>query len=282
MIVVKTKKDIRDVVSKWKQEGKSVGLVPTMGFFHEGHLSLMKESLRRTKRTVVSVFVNPTQFGPGEDFEQYPRDLDRDLHLAEKVGVHAVFAPDVEEMYRDATKTWVTVEGLSENLCGRSRPGHFTGVATVVAKLFNIVQPDVAVFGEKDFQQLQIIRQMVKDLDFPIEIVGAPIYREPDGLAMSSRNTYLSVEERKIATCLFKALQKARELVISGKAKGPKELERVIEEYILNHPFTKIDYVFIGDPDTLVPKDELKGPLLIALAVFVGKTRLIDNMVIRN
>ncbi len=282
MIVVKTKKDIRDMVSKWKQEGKSVGLVPTMGFFHEGHLSLMKESLRRTKRTVVSVFVNPTQFGPGEDFEQYPRDLDRDLHLAEKVGVHVVFAPDVEEMYRDATKTWVTVEGLSENLCGRSRPGHFTGVATVVAKLFNIVQPDVAVFGEKDFQQLQIIRQMVKDLDFPIEIVGAPIYREPDGLAMSSRNTYLSVEERKIATCLFKALQKARELVISGKAKGPKELESVIEEYILNHPFTKIDYVFIGDPDTLVPKDELKGPLLIALAVFVGKTRLIDNMVIRN
>jgi len=280
MIVAKNKEDIKKVITKWKVDGLKVGFVPTMGFFHDGHLSLMKESLKRADKTIVSIFVNPTQFGPNEDFDSYPRDTERDLRLAEKVGVDAVFIPDVEDMYPGNSKTWVIVEDLSKNLCGRSRPGHFRGVATVVTKLFNIIQPDIAIFGQKDFQQLQIIRQMVKDLDFPIEIVGAPIYREFDGLAMSSRNTYLSKEERKSAICLYKSLKIAQNLVESGKIKKAKELQETIRRTIDGFPFTKIDYIFIGDPESLEPVDDLKKPLLVALAVYLGKTRLIDNIVI--
>ncbi len=280
MIVTKTKDEIRQVVRRWKGKGLGIGFVPTMGFFHKGHLSLMEKSLNRTDRTIVSIFVNPTQFGPNEDFNRYPRDIERDISLAKDTGVHAVFIPKSEEMYPITPKTWVTVDELSKNLCGRSRPSHFRGVATVVAKLFNIIQPDVAVFGQKDFQQLQIIKQMVKDLDFPIEIVAAPIYREKDGLAMSSRNTYLSKEERKSATCLFKALKRAKELVESGKVRNSKGLYQDIKSFIETFPFTKIDYIFIGNPDNLEPVNELKKPLLVALAVYLGKTRLIDNVLI--
>ncbi len=280
MIVKKTKNNIRKVISEWKKRGLSVGFVPTMGFFHQGHLSLMKESLKLTDKTVVSIFVNPTQFGPNEDFNTYPRDIERDLALAESTGVHAVFVPDVQEMYPSPSKTWVEVEGLTKHLCGRSRPGHFRGVATVVTKLFNIIQPDVAVFGEKDFQQLQVIRQMVRDLDFPIKIVGAPIFREKDGLAMSSRNTYLSDDERKSSLCLFNALKRARELISKNEVKDAAELVSALEDFIGKYPFTRIDYIFVGDPETLEPATHIKRPLLVALAVYVGKTRLIDNMVI--
>ena len=280
MIVKKTKNNIRKVISEWKKRGLSVGFVPTMGFFHQGHLSLMKESLKRTDKTVVSIFVNPTQFGPNEDFNTYPRDIERDLALAESTGVHAVFVPDVQEMYPSPSKTWVEVEGLTKHLCGRSRPGHFRGVATVVTKLFNIIQPDVAVFGEKDFQQLQVIRQMVRDLDFPIKIVGAPIFREKDGLAMSSRNTYLSDDERKSSLCLFNALKRARELISKNEVKDASGLVSALEDFIGKYPFTRIDYIFVGDPETLEPATHIKRPLLVALAVYVGKTRLIDNMVI--
>ncbi len=280
MKVTKTKKEIRKVVGEWKKRGLSVGFVPTMGFFHQGHLSLMKESLKRTDRTVVSIFVNPTQFGPNEDYNNYPRDIERDMALAESTGVHAVFVPDVQEMYPSPSKTWVEVEGLTKHLCGRSRPGHFRGVATVVTKLFNIIQPNVAVFGEKDFQQLQVIRQMVRDLDFPIEIVGAPIFREKDGLAMSSRNTYLSDDERKSSLCLFNALKRARELISKNEVKDAAELVSALEDFIGKYPFTRIDYIFVGDPETLEPVTHIKRPFLVALAVYVGKTRLIDNMVI--
>lgn len=280
VIVVREKKEIRQNVDRWKKQGLKVGFVPTMGFFHKGHLSLMKKSLKMSDRTVVSIFVNPTQFGPNEDFDKYPRDIERDIKLAEETGVHAVFIPTVKEMYSGNSKTWVTVEDLSKNLCGKSRPGHFKGVATVVAKLFNIVQPDVAIFGQKDFQQLCIIKQMVKDLDFPIQIVGAPIYREKDGLAMSSRNTYLTDEERHSATCLFKALKMAKDLIDRDEVERAKDLFSIIKSFIETFPFTKIDYIFIGDPESLEPVDELKKPLLIALAVYLGKTRLIDNILI--
>ncbi len=281
MIVAKSIEQIRNIVSQWKKEGLKVGFVPTMGFFHKGHLSLMEESIKRSDKTVVSIFVNPTQFGPNEDFNTYPRDLNRDLELAREVGVHGVFIPDIREMYPSPNKTWVSVEDITNNLCGASRPGHFRGVATVVAKLFNIVQPDVAIFGEKDFQQLQVIRRMTSDLNFPIEIVGAPIYREPDGLAMSSRNTYLSKEERKSAICLFKALQLAKDLVIKGKISKESELRKKLADFIESFPFTKIDYIFVGDPELLEPVDQIRLPLLVALAVFVGKTRLIDNILIK-
>ncbi len=280
VIVVREKKEIRQNVDRWKKQGLKVGFVPTMGFFHKGHLSLMKKSLKMSDRTVVSIFVNPTQFGPNEDFDKYPRDIERDIKLAEETGVHAVFIPTVKEMYSGNSKTWVTVEDLSKNLCGKSRPGHFKGVATVVAKLFNIVQPDVAIFGQKDFQQLCIIKQMVKDLDFPIQIVGAPIYREKDGLAMSSRNAYLTDEERHSATCLFKALKMAKDLIDRDEVERAKDLFSIIKSFIETFPFTKIDYIFIGDPESLEPVDELKKPLLIALAVYLGKTRLIDNILI--
>lgn len=280
MIVAYSKKKIRAEMRRWKDRGLSVGFVPTMGFFHKGHLSLMEKSMSKADKTIVSIFVNPTQFGPGEDYNRYPRDLKRDLELAEAQGVDAVFVPDVREVYPEPLKTWVYVEGLSRNMCGRSRPGHFKGVCTVVAKLFNIIQPDVAVFGQKDFQQLQIIRQMVKDLDFPVEIVAVPTYREQDGLAMSSRNSYLSDNERKSSLCLFKALEKAKELVFQKRVNNAQELCQILQKFILDHPFTRIDYVFVGDPETLEPVSTIKKPLIIALAVYVGKTRLIDNILL--
>lgn len=262
-----------------RQQGKRVGFVPTMGFFHEGHLALMRYARKHCDQLVVSLFVNPIQFGPREDFREYPRDFERDARLAEEVGVDILFAPEAEDMYPSGFQTYVEVTELSKPLCGAKRPGHFRGVATVVLKLFNIVRPHFAVFGLKDYQQFLVIRQMVRDLNLGLEIHGHPIVREPDGLAMSSRNVYLSPEERRSATCLYQALKLAERRV----AEGEDDTTRLIEElsgFISSHPYTRIDYIEFRDPETLAPVSEINGPTLLALAVFVGKARLIDNAII--
>ena len=262
------------------QAGKTIVLVPTMGFLHEGHLSLIREGQKHGDALIVSIFVNPTQFGPAEDFEAYPRDLDRDAHLAEAEGVDLIFAPDTEAMYDDAYQTHVDLERLPQRLCGSSRPGHFRGVATVVAKLFNIVRPQVAVFGEKDYQQLVIIRRMVRDLNFDIDIIGIPTVREPDGLAMSSRNAYLSEDERGSALALSQSLQRAQASVADG-VRDAGQLIRKATDFIRSFPYTNIDYVSVCNPETLADVDRLVGPTLMALAVRVGKTRLIDNKILK-
>ena len=281
MKVLESKKTARELVGKWKRDGLIVGLVPTMGYFHAGHLSLMDECGRRADRTVVSIFVNPTQFAPGEDLDSYPRDVERDMRLAGEHGVDAVFIPVDGEMYSPGHKTWVVVDELTDGLCARSRPTHFRGVATVVAKLFHTIQPDVAIFGQKDFQQLQIIRRMTDDLDMPVKIVAAPIVRETDGLAMSSRNAYLSEEERSSAICLYQALEQAEEIVKEKGVRDSGKIRNAMRETIESFPFTRIDYIFTGDPESLKPLEFINGPLLAALAVFVGSTRLIDNMLIK-
>jgi pantoate--beta-alanine ligase len=250
-----------------------------MGYFHQGHLALMKRAGELSDKVVVSIFVNPTQFGPNEDLDKYPRAIERDLELAAEAGVDLVFMPEPEELYPPGFQTWVSVEGLSKGLCGASRPGHFRGVATIVAKLFNIVQPDLALFGEKDYQQLQVIRRMAKDLDFPVQIVDHPTVREADGLAMSSRNSYLNPSQRKSALCLKKALDLAETLIRGGEDR-PETVTGAMKELISAYPETRIDYIFIGDPDGLEPLDEISGRVFVALAVFVGDTRLIDNRVI--
>ena len=252
-----------------------------MGFFHEGHLSLMRIARKMGDDLAVSIYVNPTQFGPGEDFDAYPKDLDRDLALAEKENVDIVFTPDNAELYTEDFQTYVTLEKLPNHLCGLSRPIHFRGVATVVTKLFNIVKPHGAVFGQKDYQQFILIRQMVRDLDFDIEIIGGPIIREPDGLAMSSRNSYLSSKQRDSALSLYKSLIKAQSLVENGI----KDAAKIIDEtsaLIKSHPETGIDYIAICNPETLVDIQSIDGPALMALAVKVGKTRLIDNMILNS
>jgi pantoate--beta-alanine ligase len=248
-----------------------------MGFFHEGHLSLMREGQKHGNILIVSIFVNPTQFGPGEDFETYPRDVERDLGLAEKEGVDVVFTPDREQFYSPSYQTSVTLRKLPSHLCGLSRPHFFGGVATVVTKLFNVVQPHAAVFGEKDFQQLTIIRQMVRDLNFNIKIIGAPIVREPDGLAMSSRNAYLTSQQRVSALCLYDALCQAKKRVAGGETSALKLIEEA-KRRILSFPDTTIDYISICDPGTLEDVSEADRPVLMALAVNIGQTRLIDNM----
>jgi len=250
--------------------------VPTMGCFHEGHLSLMRRAREENGFVVVSLFVNPTQFGPSEDFREYPRDLDCDARLAEEVGVDLIFNPSVEEMYPEGYQTCVEVGKLSEGLCGASRPGHFRGVATVVLKLFNIVRPDRAYFGRKDYQQLKVIERMVRDLNLPVEIVGMPIVREPDGLAMSSRNAYLSPEEREAALALSKSLSYAQGLLGKGIVSG-EELRRRVEEFIQRETLARIDYVAVVDPETLDRLAEVKDEAVLALAVRIGGTRLIDN-----
>jgi pantoate--beta-alanine ligase len=256
--------------------GKTLGLVPTMGFLHEGHLELMRVAKRHADVVIISIFVNPAQFGPTEDFSRYPRDTEGDLEKARKVGVDIVFLPSVQEMYPDGFQTKISVEKVTKHLCGLSRPTHFDGVTTVVAKLFNITKPHFAVFGQKDYQQLTVISRMVGDLNMDIEIVGVPTFREPDGLAMSSRNTYLSPEERKSALCLKKSLDLARSLVESGETSAAK-VKRALEELILGHPYSSIDYVTLCDPVTLEDAETLEAETLLALAVRVGKTRLIDN-----
>jgi pantoate--beta-alanine ligase len=252
MLILHTINETREFVSDVKREGKSVGLVPTMGYFHEGHLSLMQQAREDNDIVVVSLFVNPTQFGPGEDFDRYPRDLQRDAQMAEEVGVDLIFNPSSEEMYPPGYQTYVEVEELSKGLCGAFRPGHFRGVATVVLKLFNIVQPDRAYFGEKDYQQLKVIQRMVRDLNVPVEIISMPIVREPDGLAMSSRNTYLSPVEREAALVLSKSLRYAQDLVDQGVT-SVSDLREKVEEFIRREPLAQIDYVAVVDPETLEP-----------------------------
>ncbi len=257
--------------------GDRIALVPTMGFFHEGHLRLMRMAARAADRVVVSLFVNPTQFGPGEDLERYPRDIDRDTRLAQGEGVDVLFVPDAAAMYPDGFQTTVSVEGLSRFLCGASRPGHFAGVTTVVCKLFNIVRPHCAVFGEKDFQQLAVIRRMVDDLNMGVEILGHPVVREPDGLAMSSRNTYLDDALRPSALSLHGAIGLARELAAAGVVSEP-ELRRQVEEYIGSFPETEIDYVAFVNEQSLETADPVDRATILALAVRVGgRVRLIDN-----
>ncbi len=279
MKVIRSVKEMTATSRELRNAGKITALVPTMGYFHEGHLSLMDKARELADKVIVSLFVNPIQFGPTEDLATYPRDEKRDLSLAQMRGVDYMFIPSAGEMYGSGFQTSIEVSRLSKGLCGASRPGHFRGVATVVAKLFNITRPHKAIFGQKDFQQLLVIKRMVKDLNMDVEIISHPIVREPDGLAMSSRNTYLSSEERKSALSLHSALKLAEHMIKSGQNNSGIVAGK-IEEHIEAHPHTKIDYVFIGDPDTLEPVKEIKAPVVIALAVFVGSTRLIDNAVV--
>lgn len=278
--VVEKVREMQLQADRWRQEGKLIGLVPTMGYLHEGHLSLIRIARERADVVVTSIFVNPTQFAPHEDFQRYPRDLPRDLRLAEEAGCHVVFHPSVEEMYPEGYLTYVEVEKITGVLCGRSRPTHFRGVTTVVAKLFNIVKPHLAVFGQKDAQQALVVKRMAEDLNFDLEIVVAPIVREADGLAMSSRNTYLSPAERAQAVVLYKALQRASELVAKGErdaARLREELARVIQ----TAPDARIDYVAVVNAHTLEEVETLRGQVLVALAVWIGTTRLIDNVLLQ-
>ncbi len=274
-------KEVRDIVKEWKQQGLSVGLVPTMGYLHEGHLSLMERAIKENDRVVVSIFVNPMQFGPTEDLASYPRDLDRDAALCEKIGVSMIFHPEPSEMYADDFCSYVDMSGLTEELCGKSRPVHFRGVQTVVSKLFHILPANRAYFGQKDAQQLAIIRRMVRDLNFDIEIIGCPIIREEDGLAKSSRNTYLNTKERNAALILNKSLTKAKNLIASGE-RSAKQIKYCIQETIITEPLAKADYIEVVNFDTIKPLEKLNGNVLVAIAVFIGKTRLIDNFILEN
>jgi len=276
--VVKATGRIRDIVERARTAGRVVGLVPTMGFFHEGHLELMKRARAECDLVVVTLFVNPTQFGPAEDYEAYPRDFERDRALAEGVGVDYLFAPEAEEMYPEGFQTSVSVERLSKVMCGAARTGHFDGVATVVAKLFNIITAHKAYFGQKDAQQLLIIRRMAKDLDFPVEVVAVPTVRERGGLAMSSRNRYLSPEERSAATDLYRSLEAAASLIESGE-KRAEVVREEMEKVISAEPLVNLEYIAICDNIYLQPLSVLSGEVLVALAARVGKARLIDNMV---
>ena len=277
MIIATTIAQVRAQVAAWKKEGLTVGLVPTMGYLHEGHASLVEEAVRQCDRVVASDFVNPTQFGPNEDLEAYPRDFDRDCALLEEHGCAMVFHPAVEEMYAPGAATYVEIlSDMPKQLCGKTRPIHFRGVCTVVSKLFNIVTPDKAFFGQKDAQQLAIIRRMVRDMSYGIEIVGCPIVREADGLAKSSRNTYLSAEERKAALVLSKAVFLGEKLVREGETEADKlvsEMKACIEAEKL----AKIDYVSAVDAVTMESVHRIDRPVLVAMAVYIGKTRLIDN-----
>lgn len=274
MKVTKTVEETRKLVKAWKQEGKSIGLVPTMGFLHEGHASLIKRCREENDIVVVSDFVNPTQFGPNEDLEAYPRDFKRDSELCESLGADLIFHPEPEEMYHDP-HAFVSIDLLSETLCGKTRPIHFKGVCTVVSKLFHIATPDKAYFGQKDAQQLAIIRKMVQDLNFDIQIVGCPIVREEDGLAKSSRNTYLNTEERKAALCLSKAIRRGMD-VIHPQADASEVLDEM-RAIIEAEPLARIDYVSIVDALTMQPVEKVEKDVLVAMAVYIGKTRLIDN-----
>jgi pantoate--beta-alanine ligase len=267
---------------QYRREGMTIAFVPTMGYLHNGHLSLMREGRKRGEVLVISIFVNPTQFGPGEDYDRYPRDMKRDLKLVQEVGVDICFTPSTREMYPDGFQTAVEVQQVTKNLCGISRPHHFRGVTTVVAKLFNIVKPHLAFFGQKDYQQLIAIKRMIKDLNMDIEVIGLPTIREVDGLAMSSRNAYLSPKQRKEALSLYRALVKAEELFGRGERNAAmllREIRGTIEE---EGNSVKIDYAKICDADTLEDIEEIKAKAIIALAVSIGKTRLIDNIILKE
>lgn len=281
--VVETVAEVRAQVAQWRKEGLSVGLVPTMGYLHDGHKSLIARSVKENDRTVVSDFVNPIQFGPNEDLDSYPRDLEHDIAVVEAGGGDLIFHPSVEEMYGKDFDfyTYVKVEDLSAGLCGASRPIHFRGVCTVVSKLFHIVGPDRAYFGQKDAQQLSIIRRMVRDLNFPLEVCGCPIVREDDGLAKSSRNTYLSAEERQAALCLSRALRLGKQAIAAGETSAAKVRGIIVDE-IQREPLAKIDYVEIVDWNNLKPVENTTGSILTAIAVYIGSTRLIDNFILER
>jgi pantoate--beta-alanine ligase len=263
-----------------RRKGRRLVLVPTMGFLHEGHLSLVREAKKRGDEVVVSIFVNPAQFAPHEDFAAYPRDFERDRRLLEQEGIDVLFNPSVDEIYPKHYRTHIEVEKLSEPLCGRSRPGHFRGVATVVAKLFNIVRPHLAIFGCKDYQQLQVIRRMVADLNFAVEIVGHPTVREPDGLAMSSRNAYLNPDERRAALCLSRSLRQAESLVHQGERRGAVIVDTVLNS-LRKEPLANVEYIGLCDPESLQEVERIENAAVLLLAVRIGKARLIDNMIIK-
>lgn len=279
MEMVKEIEKMAALSQKWHQAGKIIAFVPTMGYFHQGHLSLMGEGKKQGDVLVVSLFVNPIQFGPKEDLAAYPRNLQRDASLAEKEGTDVLFVPEEKEMYPEGYQTYVEVTQLTKYLCGVSRPGHFKGVTTVVAKLFNIIRPHIAIFGLKDYQQYIVIKRMVRDLNYPIKIIGCPIVRETDGLAMSSRNVYLTSEQRPSALSLYKSLNIAQEMVNKGERKA-KNIIKAVSIFIQKHPYTKIDYVKLCHPETLEDLEEIKERALLALAVKVGKARLIDNTIL--
>lgn len=276
MKVIKKIDELKDVLKDCKKEGKTIGLVPTMGFLHKGHASLIKKAVEENDIVVVSDFVNPIQFGPNEDLEAYPRDIDADSKLCEDLGADFIFNPEPSEMYHDK-KAFVDIEGLSDNLCGARREGHFMGVCTVCTKLFNIVGPNRAYFGQKDAQQLSIIKKLVFDLNIPVEIVACPIVREDDGLAMSSRNTYLSADERKTALCLSKAIFEGEKMAKEGFS--VKEVLEKMEEIISSEKLAKIDYISAVDLETIKDVDDFNKDTLVAIAVYIGKTRLIDNFI---
>lgn len=279
MIISESIKETRDQVKEWKKQGLSVGLVPTMGYLHDGHKSLIERARKENDKVCVSVFVNPMQFGPNEDFDTYPRDFDRDSKICEDGGVDLIFHPEVETMYGENFSSYVDMHTLPDNLCGASRPAFFRGVQTVVSKLFHIIPADKAYFGQKDAQQLAIIRRMVLDLDFDIEIIGCPIIREDDGLAQSSRNAYLSEDERAQAVILNKSLEDAVNAINAGE-KDAAKVKSIITEKLNTCPLAKIDYVEVVSFDTIQPIDKIEGSVLIAIAVFIGTTRLIDNRII--
>ena len=279
MEVIGTVEQMQRLSESYRRAGDTIALVPTMGFMHEGHLALMRVGKRYADKLIISIFVNPTQFGPSEDYGQYPRDTEGDLKKARDVGVDIVFMPSVEEIYPDGFQTKIHLEKVTQHLCGISRPLHFDGVTTVVAKLFNITKPHFAIFGEKDYQQLRVISRMVTDLNMDTEIVGIPTVREKDGLAMSSRNKYLNPEERKSALCLKKSMGLAGQMLRDGE-KDAGVIKEAIESLINNHPFTDIDYVILCHPTTLEDLETLGNKNLLALAVRVGKTRLIDNCIL--
>ena len=276
MEIIKSVSEMQQWVASVRGADETISFVPTMGFLHQGHVSLLDDGRRRGDKLVLSIFVNPTQFGQGEDFEDYPRDLQQDSQLAEQAGVDVIFAPTAKQMYPNGYATYVDVEGITNTLCGASRPGHFRGVCTVVSKLFNIIQPQVAIFGQKDFQQLAVIQRMTQDLNLPVEILGLPIYRESDGLAMSSRNVYLTEEQHPQALVLSQSLARARELVAAGQ----KDVAAIISELktkINQQPAARIDYVQICHQLTLKDQLEVDNDSVLLLAVYIGKTRLIDN-----
>jgi pantoate--beta-alanine ligase len=281
MQIISSVDHMQKTVEALRLEEKTLVLVPTMGFLHEGHLELMRVGKSHADQLMISIFVNPTQFGPAEDFDRYPRDTEGDIEKARQVGVDIVFMPDADEMYIPDAQTSVLVHRVTQHLCGLSRPTFFEGVTTVVCKLFHIMKPHIAVFGQKDYQQLTVISRMVMDLNMDIRIIGVPTVRDPDGLAMSSRNNYLSREERKSALSLNKSLDLAHEMFKAGE-RDPAVIKKAVEAFIGNHPHTKIDYVSLCDPVTLEDLGTLENENLLALAVWVGKTRLIDNRLIRD
>jgi len=276
VIVVKTINEVKQIVKQWRKEGKTIGFVPTMGYLHEGHQSLIKKA-RENDKVVVSIFLNPMQFGPSEDLASYPRDLERDKLKCSEAGADLIFAPDASEIYENNFQTFVDMHLLTEELCGLTRPCHFRGVCTVVTKLFNIVTPDKAYFGQKDAQQLAVIKRMVADLNMDIEIVGCPIIRENDGLAKSSRNTYLNDDERKAALVLSRSINKAKELIDNGQRDASVVISSMTE-IINKEPLAKIDYIKAVALDTMQQIKFLNVPSLVAIAVYIGKTRLIDNL----